>query len=397
MKTSKLFSLIASLALVLNLFVPQAMALDVVISGNGSDSDSDVKVENERETYLEQTNNTEIKNKVNLKTNTGGNGAEDNTNGDIVIKTGNAESAVSIVNNAGMNAAELELCDCDLDAEIKIEGNGSDSDNEVELENKTKTEAYQENTVDVENDVKAESNTGDNDADDNTGGEVTIDTGDVSTLILTKTNAGMNALRIAAGQGNGGMLSAWISGNGSDSENEIELDHETETYVEQTNEVDVDNDIDGEVNSGDNEADDNTGGLVEIMTGDVELGIGVETNSSFNYADVAGCGCLLDGLVKIAGNGTDSENEVEVEVEDELEVFQDNTDDVETDVEGELETGDNSAEDNTGGVDGDDPSIDTGDAEGVVSVENNSGFNSLGDAEFEFSFDWAELLSAFGL
>jgi hypothetical protein len=382
--------------LVTNIATP-ALALDVVISGNGSDSNSEVKVENERETYLEQTNNTQIKNKVNLQTNTGGNGAEDNTNGDIVIKTGDSESAVSIVNNAGMNAAELELCDCDLNAMLKIEGNGSDSKNEVEVNSKTKNEAFQDNNVDVNNDVKAESNTGDNNADDNTGGEVSIDTGDVSTLILTKTSVGLNALRMKAGNGNGGMLSAWISGNGSDSENEIELDHETETYVEQTNEVDVDNDIDGEVNSGDNSADDNTGGLVEIETGDVELGIGVETNSSFNFADVEGCGCLLDGLVKIMGNGTDSDNEVEVEVEDQLEVFQDNDDDIETDIDGELETGDNSAEDNTGGVDGDDPSIETGDAEGVVSVENNSGFNSLGGAEFEFSFDWAELLAAFGL
>lgn len=397
MKTSKKFSIIASLALVLNLFVPQAMALDVVISGNGSDSQSGVSVEKAQETYLEQTNNTQIKNKVNLKTNTGSNAAEDNTNGDIVIRTGSVESLVGIVNNAGMNAAELKLCDCDLNADIKIEGNGSDSENEVELKSKKNTEVYQENDVDVDNDVKAQSNTGKNEANDNTGGEVEIRTGDVSTWVLTKTNVGMNALSMKAGNGNGGLLSAWISGNGSDSENEIELEHETNTYVDQENDVEVDNDIDGDVNSGDNEASDNTGGLVDIRTGLADLRIGVETNSSFNYADIAGCGCLLDGLVKIAGNGTDSENEVEIEVEDELEVFQENDDDVETDIEGELETGDNTADDNTGGVDGDDPSIRTGDATGAVSVENNSGFNSLGDAEFEFSFDFAELLAAFGL
>ena len=216
---------------------------------------------------------------------------------------------------------------------------------------------------------------------------------------------------------NGGSLSARILGNGSNSDNEIDLELENNVWLDQINVLDLENDVDVDSDTGDNDAEDNTGGSVLIDTGDVDTDVTVDNMVNFNAADVD-CGCLLDDIMaKISGNGTDSDNEIELEVEGETDVEQENYcgaegpgiqsgnrgSDCETDVDVDSDTGNNDAEDNTGDP-GDDPTVETGDVDNNVEVNNSGNVNAFGvdlddldwpdfsGFSFSFTFDLQDLL-----
>jgi hypothetical protein len=406
----KLFSSLAAGAMLLYTVTPVAAGITLEVSGNGSDSDSEIKYEQENEVEVTQVNEAEVLNDVEVKVDTGDNEAEDNTNGDVKIKTGDAETNVTVSNTLNSNVAEVETC-CTGDVEAKISGNGTDSDNEIKLELENETEVEQYNAATVLNYVEAKSDTGDNEAEDNTGGEVEIKTGDAVTNVSVSTAANTNSAWVM-GEGDGGSLSAMISDNGSDTDNEMKLELEDETELLQTNAAEILNDVEVKSDTGDNEAEDNTGGKTEIETGDAMADVSVDNMANFNSADIDGCGCLEDVLAKIHGNGTDSDNEIKAELESEKEVEQYNDLDCKgeikdacAEVEVKLDTGDNEAEDNTLG--GDDPAIETGSAEADVDVSNSGNSNVYGsssesewempwgfDFNFNFSFDLDDLMDA---
>jgi hypothetical protein len=93
--------------------------------------------------------------------------------------------------------------------EVLISGNGSNSDNTVDLKMGQLTEVFQENEADVTNLVWADSDTGGNNAEDNTGGSVSIDTGNASTTVGLSTSANANSASVGGGSGTG-SLSAMI-------------------------------------------------------------------------------------------------------------------------------------------------------------------------------------------
>jgi len=408
----KVASAIAAGTLLLNLATPAfATSLTLEVSGNGSDSDNEVELEYEQEVTVTQTNVANVLNDVKVEAETGGNEAEDNTGGDVEIETGDAEANVTVSNTLNSNVAHVDAC-CLGDVTAKISGNGSDSDNEIELELENEVEVTQANEANVWNYVDVEAETGENEAEDNTGGSVKIGTGNATTTVSVSNAANSNSAWVSGGSGSGGSLSALILDNGSDTDNEIELELENETELTQGNLANILNDVDVEAETGDNEAEDNTGGPVEISTGDATVDVTVDNLVNFNWADIDGCGCLEDILAKISGNGADSDNEIEAELESELEVTQANDFDCKfTDkdacakVDAELSTGDNEAEGNTQG--GEDPTIETGDANADVEVNNSGNSNVFGDVpdpelewpwgfdfNFNFSFDLEDLLAA---
>lgn len=406
----KLISSLAAGATLLYTVTPVFAGVTLDISGNGSDSNNEVRYEQENEVEVLQVNEAEVLNQIEVKVDTGDNEAEDNTGGDVSIKTGDAETKVTVSNTLNSNVAEVESC-CTGDVEAKISGNGTDSKNEMKLELENETEVEQYNAATVLNYIEARSNTGDNEAEDNTGGDVSIKTGDADTTISVSTAANSNSAWVM-GEGDGGSLSAMISDNGSDTRNEMRLELEDETELLQTNAAEVLNDVEVRSETGDNEAEDNTGGETEIKTGDATADVSVDNMANFNSADIDGCGCLEDVLAKIKGNGTDSNNEIKAELESEKEVEQYNDFDCKgeikdacAEVEVKLDTGDNEAEDNTLG--GDDPAIKTGDAGADVNVSNSGNSNVYGgssewewempwgfDFNFNFSFDLEDLLAA---
>lgn len=373
----QLLSVVATGAVLLNAVAP-VFATDgtsVVISGNGADSENEAELRFTTTTTVVQNNDANVTNKIYSDSNTGGNSASRNTGGDVLVDTGDADSRVTINNLLNKNSAIVACCD-DRGVSVLIEGNGAgdgrgDSENEVELKLKNETGVYQDNTATVYNKVEADADTGDNRAGRNTGGDVTISTGDSDTRVAVSTTANSNTAKVGGSGGNGGGISAMILDNGADSENEIEMKLKLETAVYQDNNADVKNKIDADADTGDNKASRNTGGDVEVDTGAALAVVGVDNTLNFNWAELD-C-CILGGTItaKIAGNGADSENEIELKLRKNATVTQDNEAKVKNLVWADANTGDNRANRNTGG----NVSIDTGDADVLVAVDNLLNFN----------------------
>jgi hypothetical protein len=279
----------------------------------------------------------------------------------ILLKLGTGISVSALVATSFLSPASA--------LNVTISGNGASSDNEVEVENKSEVKVEQENEADIDNEIEVEANTGDNEAKWNTGGDVVIDTGDSTTNVTVKNKANANVAEVETCCP--GDLNLTIKDNGAWSENEIEYKSDHEVDLEQENDADIDNDVDVEAKTGDNEANSNTGGKVEVTTGSVVSTVTVENMVNANVARLLGAKDPAMLSVEIAGNGADSENEVEIDLESEVELEQENEADIDNEIEAEFETGDNEAKWNTGGEVG----IDTGDIDSNVDVSTLANFN----------------------
>ena len=402
----KIAAVVASGALLISSFATPALAgTTIEISGNSTYSDNTANVTTTNNTTVVQDNNANITNNVNVDADTGHNDANDNTGGDVTVKTGNVDTDVSVSNTVNSNSASVDCCPTG-DTSVLISGNGSNSDNDVNLGQTSTTNLFQDNNAKIYNNVKVDGDTGKNDANDNTGGSVTIETGDVDTKVNISNAGNVNSAQVGNGTGGGGSVSAWIIGNATHSDNTINLGLSNSTLLSQSNNAYIKNHVDVDADTGKNDANDNTGGDVMIDTGNVDVEVGVDNMVNFNVADVD-CVCLLsDLLAKIAGNGSNSDNDINAKLDESLSVFQDNCGKdqhelnwghhkkcaLNNDVDVDGDTGKNDAEDNTGDPDGD-PSVETGDVDAMVDLKNSGNVNVLGDSgdlelpDFDLGFD----------
>jgi hypothetical protein len=403
----KLVTAIATGALLTNALAPIAFAETTIeISGNGSKSDSNVNVTQSSNTTVVQNNTANVTNNVSGDAKTGGNDANDNTGGDVIVKTGNATSNATVSNTLNSNQADVANCNCEGDTKVTVSGNGSDSDNYVKLKNSNNNSVFQTNKADVYNNVDTDAKTGGNDANRNTGGDTVIMTGNAQATSNVSTAANANSAKVGGSNGNGGKLTAIISGNGANSDNDIHLYLDQDVVLKQDNNADIDNVVDANATTGYNDANDNTGGDVVIDTGWAKATANVDNMVNFNAADVD-CGCLLDLKVKVDGNGYDSDNDVKAKISDNKELFQGNLNDTNNDVDADAKTGHNDADRNTGDVyNPSDPYIQTGNAETTQNVENSGNANVIGSGatvelpsgtHVNFNFDMNMLLAIFGL
>jgi hypothetical protein len=259
---------------------------------------------------------------------------------------------------------------------FNIQGNGSDSDTEIDFDVDKDTSLFQSNTSRISNDINIDSNTGDNDVNDNTGGDVEVTTGDVDAAAVVQNFANQNHAVIDLCDCEGDAT-IQIKGNGSDSDNDVEIDKDTTTTLVQDNFAWLHNDIDMDADTGDNDVDDNTGGSVELTTGDVTMGSLVRNFANVNTAVIGGGNGSGDSSldINVQGNGSDSENDVDVDTDMETSLFQFNTASIWNDLEFDGDSGDNSVSDNTGSLSSDDPSVLTGDITIEALVDNFTGFN----------------------
>ncbi len=402
---------VATGSMIFGSFMPAALGqLNLEVTGNGSDSNNTLNLSSTNSTVVTQSNTANISNNVNVSADTGGNDAEDNTGGDVSVTTGDSDVSVGISNTANSNSASVDSCNgCLGDLSVVISGNGSDSDNEVNLDVENTTHLTQSNYANVNNNVDIDSNTGDNDANDNTGGDVEVNTGSATTSVEVNNLLNANVASVSSGEEEGDGLSIWITGNGSDSDNTVNLGLESATVVTQANVANVNNDVDVDSDTGDNDAEDNTGGDVMIDTGDADVDVTVDTMANFNLADIMSC-CLLSGTAKISGNGSDSENELNAEVLSAVFGTQANdyscdgqneswfptllggkdSSDNCNDVDVDSDTGDNDANDNTQ-FEGD-PSVETGDAGATVGLSTTANANALtiGEDVLDDSMDFPD-------
>jgi hypothetical protein len=163
-----------------------------------------------------------------------------------------------------------------------------------------------------------------------------------------------------------------VSGNGSGSESEVEISRETEVVVEQTNDVSVTNVINVSANTGNNSANGNTGGDVEIITGDVSVQTVVETKANDSQVEINNDCCEEDNVVAlISGNGESSQNQVKHQGDSTVKVAVEQKAKVTNVIKTEANTGDNSASKNNGKV-----KVETGDVK-ILSLVKNTTNSSL--------------------
>jgi hypothetical protein len=256
------------------------------------------------------------------------------------------------------------------DTTVEISGNGADSQNEANVGVSQSTGVFQTNDATITNMVSVSTNSGDNKANKNTGGDVSIDTGNASANVSVENTANKNVADVSCG-GCPQDTTVTISDNGSQSKNEANVGVESKTVVDQDNTAQVKNMVMVDANTGGNKAKKNTNGNVQIETGDASADVTLSNKVNKNVASVGG-GDNESLTVEISGNGADSKNEANVGLESGVGIFQTNDANILNMVMVGANSGDNKANKNTGG----DVSIDTGDAEVDVEISNLANFNA---------------------
>ncbi len=173
--------------------------VDLNISGNGENSTNYINYSenNSKEgggTNILVNNSANITNNVSGSANTGYNEASNNTGGNVSITTGSIR-VVDVIKNKSVNVYEVNAPGGNgADVSISIKDNGSGSSNSIEFSNNSKTIIDINNSANIVNNSKWDLNTGKNKANGNTGGDVSITTGDIvfrSTIENTEINVGI--------------------------------------------------------------------------------------------------------------------------------------------------------------------------------------------------------------
>jgi len=382
-------SAIAAGSILLQVALPAMASTTIQISGNAVDTNNSANVDVDQSTYVTQSNYANVSNVVYANADTGDNDANGNTGGDVEVTTGNATANVSASNTVNSNLADVGCCGTG-DIDVLVSGNGNNSENHVDLDVNNDKDAgtliEQKNFARMNNYVNADADSGKNDANSNSGGDVEIHTGSATVDVDIENTANANSAKVGGGD-EGMSLSARILNNAVDTNNSIDLDFDRSVWADQSNMANIHNVVLADADSGRNDANSNTGGVVEITTGNAKAMVGIDNLANFNWADLD-CGCVLDVTAKVAGNGNNSENHIDAYLDDVLGASQTNfwassggsCGDKDDFVYADADTGKNDANSNNGGVDGADPSIGTGNATVDVDLYNtgNANYASLG-------------------
>lgn len=408
---TRISTAIATGAVLLNALAGVAHASEIVISGNGAGSDNTVGVTQVNTTSVNQTNNANVSNVVTSNANTGNNGANFNTGGNVTVNTGAANVSANVSNNLNSNAATVDCCANNGGTSVNVSGNGALSNNTVGLTQQNTTAVQQANVANVGNVVAGNANTGGNQAGFNTGGDVVVSTGKASVHTDVSTNANTNWAHVGPSLpsvvGTGNDVSLMIVGNGAGSDNTIGATLVNTTALGQQNQANIQNLVSNNANTGLNGANFNTGGDVIIHTGNAETTTDIDNAVNFNAADVD-CGCAFDLTAKIAGNGANpgfqaaDNNVIAATLVSTQALGQGNGSNLGNVVAGNENTGVNEAGLNVGSVDTD-PAIVTGDASSHTSVDNSGNTNIIGNLpvltlpNVDFDFSWAGFWGFWGM
>lgn len=166
-----------------------------------------------------------------------------------------------------------------------ISGNGAGSYNKVKVVSKTSATTVQSNTAKFKNNIGAGSSTGNVSANKNTGGDVTVTTGNASTTVDVTNTANVN---VSDGSTNAccpcGETTSDVSitGNGAGSYNKVITKTICSTTTVQSNDAHITNNIGTDTSTGGVKANANTGGSVDVTTGDAETTVTVVNTANSN-------------------------------------------------------------------------------------------------------------------
>lgn len=161
------------------------------VSGNGAGSNNAVNTSNTNVIKFASNNVATTTNTININANTGGNSANDN-GGNVSIVTGNIETLIKT--NTLANVSRFSYLGCCTTTEtdtFKIKGNGSDSENSITHSTNNVFVVVQNNNSIIDNLILLALNTGNNTGSGNLG-DVSIVTGDISTLVSIKNTTNIN-------------------------------------------------------------------------------------------------------------------------------------------------------------------------------------------------------------
>jgi hypothetical protein len=154
------------------------------------------------------------------------------------------------------------------DNDVWVAGNGAFSDNNVRLSDRNSSSVTQRNDTRISNDVENRLNTGGNHASFNTGGSVTIYSGDANATTSIANEAGSNVASLSNSCGcNSGGTNVAVSGNGAFSSSNVSASNWNREQFVQNNRTIFRNEVLNNINTGKNYADFNTGTDVVIYSG----------------------------------------------------------------------------------------------------------------------------------
>lgn len=317
--------------------------------GNGSDSVNSSTINNTNTNVEAINNDGDIINNINIDTNTGYNSASKNTGGDSTIETGDANVVANVINslntvvdgvmnvvnifgdmignivqpNAPALTAAASECGCGLcsgDIAAGNIGNGTDSTNNATVNNTNTNTTNMTNNATVDNNLDLDGNTGGNSTSFNTGGESSIETGEVEVgaNVVNIANVNVSAgdcspvymvfINDVSGNWKGQILGAAVGtyfytssgefyfvdsngqlvavnrNNGADSVNSSTINNTNTNTTDITNNGTITNNINISANTGNNEAGKNTGGNSSIETGDVGIVANVVNFINSNFS-----------------------------------------------------------------------------------------------------------------
>jgi hypothetical protein len=190
---------------------------------------------------------------------------------------------------AGAAVIAAFLAPATFAAELEIVNNGADSYNKIEVTTSNVTEVKQSNSTNVTNVITTVSNTGGNTANKNTGGDVTVDTGEANTTVKTTVTGNTNAATVNNCCDCDGGTTASIRRNGADSTNKVTVTKANVSTNKQKNKTNVTNVITAKSKTGKNKANKNTGGTVEVTTGDATTDVRTRVEGGTNLLTQTGC------------------------------------------------------------------------------------------------------------
>ena len=162
-----------------------------------------------------------------------------------------------------------------LAADLEISGNGDDSTNKIEVTQESCCTVVQSSETHVWAGVSASASTGGNEASGNTGGDVSVTSGNATATagvtVVGGSNTATNPCCCQPNPCEGGGCpegaSAVISGNGADSNNQIKITKKSKSTLVQGSSTNVGAWVKAKTKTGKNKANSNTGGTTTIQSG----------------------------------------------------------------------------------------------------------------------------------
>lgn len=306
----KLATIAGSVALLAATIIPAFAAGNNCNNGTtGPYSSNYCTINNTSSVTVNNVNDAQITNNVTTRANSGGNSASYNTLGGS-ISTGNASGNTTVSSVANINTTTVSGGPSASGNSGTNNVTGPESDNRININNDRAVDVWNSNTATVNNSVNVTADTGNNDADYNTG-PASVSTGNAWLRAAVGTHVNDSATAVSAGAGGTGDNSGSNSTTGPYADNYVTLNNTSRVTVNNVNDLIVENFVEALSNSGANSASYNTLGG-SIGSGNANANVGVNTEGNINTTTIQ---MAMGGFDNSGGNGItgpESDNRVEL-------------------------------------------------------------------------------------